>query len=80
MSDRLYQHLIGSPTAELTEDIAADVIADEVASTIRALGRGAENRPLPVDLDWSGISVEIKPSNFPGSEDRLQITVSAPVK
>lgn len=74
MSDRLIQTLIGSPIAELDEEI----VADEVASTIRALGRQAENRPLPVGLDWSDVRVQFRPT-LPNPTN-LVITASARVK
>lgn len=75
MSDRLYQNLIGAPLAELDEEI----LADDIASTVRALGRQADGRPLPVALDWSGVRIDIRT----GPQDlarNLLITASAPVK
>lgn len=77
MSDRLYQNLISAtPAAE----IDSEVLAHEISSTIRALGRGAESRPLPVDLDWSTLKLVVRPADFPGSEHLLRIEASASVR
>ena len=73
MSDRLYQHLLGAPLDELDEEI----VADHVASTVRALGRRAGDRPLPVTLDWSGLAVSFGPN---ADRTLLLVTASAPVK
>lgn len=75
MSERLYQNLISA--TEVNDDDFAELFAHDVAATIRALGRGAESRPFPVVLDWSTTRIVVRPSDFPGTESRLRVEVSA---
>jgi len=78
MSDRLYQNLISATPVD--EDDFAEFFAHDVAATVRALGRGAESRPLPVSLDWSTLQIAVRPADFPGLEDRLRVEVSAAIR
>lgn len=78
MTDRLYQNLISATRVD--DDEFPERFAEDVASTIRALGRGADSRPFPVTLDWSTLKLVVRPSDFPGTERLLRVEASALVK
>lgn len=78
MSDRLIQNLISATPVD--EPDFAECFAHDVSSTIRALGRAAEGRPMPVALDWSTLKLVVRPSDFPGTESLLRIEASASVQ
>lgn len=74
MADRLYQ------ISMLPRDEAEPhLLANLISSTIHNLAAAAEERSLPLALDWSDIHVNVQQGRHKGEGDKLRVEVSAPV-